>query len=103
MYVTDPTSGMHWPVRIFCVVLTVVHAVEAPLSGTHHQGPGLAANWNDHKMRLSAGGGIPAGRKSYRFHWASNARTVVVSLALGLAWTAIADTAIPSVHPVPIP
>ena len=41
-----------------------------------------------------------AGR-SYRFHWASNARTVVVSLGLGLAWTAIADTAIPSVHPVP--
>ena len=56
---------MHWPVRIFCVVLTVLHAVEAPLSGTHHQGPGLAANWNDHRMRrsLSAGGGIPGGRK----------------------------------------
>jgi len=52
-------------VRIFCVVLTVLRAVEAPLSGTHHQGPGLAANWNDHKMRrsLSAGGGNPRGRK----------------------------------------
>ena len=36
---------MHWPVRIFCIVLTVLHAVEAPLSGTHHhQGPGLAAS-----------------------------------------------------------
>jgi hypothetical protein len=56
---------MHWPVRIFCIVLTLLHAVEAPLSETHHQGPGLAANWNDHKMRrsLSAGGGIPGGRK----------------------------------------
>jgi len=56
---------MHWPVRIFCVVLTVLHAVEAPSSGTHNQGPGLAANWNDHRMRrsLSAGGGIPGGRK----------------------------------------
>ena len=65
MYATDPTSDMHWPVRIFCVVLTVLHAVEAPLSGTHYQGPGLAANWNDHRMRrsLSAGGGIPGGRK----------------------------------------
>jgi hypothetical protein len=65
MYATDPTSDMHWPVRIFCVVLTVLHAVEAPLSGTHHQGPGLAANWNDHTMRrsLSSGGEIPGGRK----------------------------------------
>jgi hypothetical protein len=56
---------MHWPVRIFCIVLTLLHAVEAPLSGTHHHGPGLAANWNDYKMRrsLSAGGGIPGGRK----------------------------------------
>ena len=56
---------MHWPVRIFCVVLTVLHAVEAPSSGTHYHGPGLAANWNDHRMRrsLSAGGGIPGGRK----------------------------------------
>jgi hypothetical protein len=56
---------MHWPVRIFCVVLTVLHSVEAPLSGTHYQGPGLAANWNDHRMRRSliAGGGIPGGRK----------------------------------------
>ena len=50
---------MHWPVRIFCVVLTVLHAVEAPSSGTHYHGPGLAANWNDYRMRrsLSAGGG----------------------------------------------
>ena len=50
---------MHWPVSIFCVVLTVLHAVEALSSGTHYLGPGLAANWNDHRMRrsLSAGGG----------------------------------------------
>ena len=41
--------------------------------------------------------------KSYLFPWASNARTVVVSLGRGRAWTVIADTAIPSVHPVPIP
>ncbi len=56
---------MHWPVRIFFVVLTVLYAVEATSSATHDQGPGLAANWNDHSMRrsLSAGGGIPAGRK----------------------------------------
>jgi len=96
---------MHWPVRFFCIVLTLLHAVEAPLSGTHHQGPGLAANWNDHRMRrsLSQAEGFQEAGKSYRFHWASNARTVVVSLGLGLAWTAIADTAIPSVHPVPIP
>ncbi len=95
---------MHWPVRMFCVVLTVLHAVEAPLSGIHHQG--LAANGNDHTMRrsLSAGGGIPGGRKK-------------LPLSLGFKcaycggefgsyiyiWTAIADTAIPSVHPVPIP
>ena len=56
---------MHWHVRIFCVVLTVLHAVEAPSSGTHYHGPGLAANLNDHRMprSLSAGGGIPGGRK----------------------------------------
>ncbi len=52
---------------IFCVVLTVLHTVEAPSSGTHYQGPGLAANWNAHRMRrslpVSAGGGIPGGRK----------------------------------------
>jgi hypothetical protein len=30
-------------------------------------------------------------------------RSNLVSLGLGLAWTAIADTAISSVHPVPIP
>jgi len=47
--------------------------------------------------------GFQVAGKSYRFHWASNARTVVVSLGLGRAWTAIADTAIPSVHPVLIP
>jgi len=51
---------------------------------------------------VQAEGFQEAGR-SYRFHWASNARTVVVILGLGLAWTAIADTAIPSVHPVLIP
>jgi hypothetical protein len=67
---------MHWPVRVFCVVLTVLHAVvvwdltvlhtvEATSSATHDQGPGLAANRNYHSMRrsLSAGGGIPGGRK----------------------------------------
>ena len=58
---------MHWPVRIFYVVLTVLHAVEATASATasatHNQGPGLAVNWNDHSMRRSAGGGIPGGRK----------------------------------------
>jgi hypothetical protein len=37
--------------------LTVLHAVEATSSATHDQGPGLAANWNDHSMRQSAGGG----------------------------------------------
>ncbi len=49
----------------FLRVLTVLHAVEAPSSGTHYQGRGLTANWNDHRMRrsLSAGGGIPGGRK----------------------------------------
>jgi len=53
---------MHWPVRIFYVVLTVLHAVEATSSASHDQGPGLAANWNDHSMRRSAaGGGIPGG------------------------------------------
>ncbi len=51
---------------------------------------------------LRAEGFQEAGR-SYLLHWAWNARTVVVSLGLGLASTAIADTAIPSVHPVPIP
>jgi len=56
---------MHWPVLHFCILCTVLHAVEAPLSGTRHQGPGLSANWNNHTMRrsLSAGGGIPGGRK----------------------------------------
>ncbi len=65
MYATDPTSDMHWPVRIFCVVLTVLHDVVGTSSVTDEQGPGLAVNWNDHSMRrsLSAGGGIPGGRK----------------------------------------
>ncbi len=62
-HATDPTSDMHWPVRIFYVVLTVLHAVEATSSASHDQGPGLTANWNDHSMRRSAGGGIPGGRK----------------------------------------
>ena len=57
------TSDMHWPVRIFYVVLTVLLAVKASSSASHDQGPGLAANWNDHSMRRSAGGGIPGGRK----------------------------------------
>ncbi len=48
---------MHWPVRIFYVVLTVLHAVEATSSASHDQGPGLAVNWNDHSMRRSAAGG----------------------------------------------
>ncbi len=41
--------------------------------------------------------------KSCLFPWASNERTVVVSLGRWRAWTVIADTAIPSVHPVLIP
>jgi hypothetical protein len=48
---------MHWPMRIFCVVLTVLHAVEATSSATHDQSQGLAVSWNDHSMRRSAGGG----------------------------------------------
>jgi hypothetical protein len=62
-HATDPTSDMHWPVRIFYVVLTVLHAVKATSSASHDQGPGLVANWNDNSMRRSAGGGIPGGRK----------------------------------------
>ncbi len=76
---------MHGPVRILCVVLTVLHAVEAPSSATHDQSPGLAANWTNRSMHRSAGGGIPGGRKSCLFPWASNARTVAVSLGRGLA------------------
>ncbi len=51
--------------RIFYVVLTVssLHAVEATSSASHDQGPGLAANWNDHSMRRSTGEGILGGRK----------------------------------------
>ena len=65
-YATDPTSDMHWPVRIFYVVLTALHTVEATSSASHDQGPiqgpGLVANWNDHSMRRNAaGGGIPGG------------------------------------------
>jgi hypothetical protein len=53
---------MHWPVHIFYVVLTVLHAVEATSSASHDQGPGLAATWNEHSMRWSAaGGGISGG------------------------------------------
>jgi hypothetical protein len=65
MYATDPTSDMHWRVWIFCVVLTVLHDVVGTSSATDDQGPGLAANCNDHSMRrsLSAGGGIPGDRK----------------------------------------
>jgi len=51
---------------------------------------------------VRAEGFLVAG-KSCLFHWASNARTVVESLGRGRAWTVIADTALPSVHPVPIP
>ena len=54
---------MHWPVRIFNVVLTVLLAVKASSSASHDQGPGLVASRNDHSMRRSAGGGIPGGRK----------------------------------------
>jgi hypothetical protein len=53
---------MHWPVRIFYIVLTFLHAVEATSSAaSHDQGQGLA-NWNNHSMpRSAAGGGIPGG------------------------------------------
>ena len=53
---------MHWHVRIFYVVFTILHAVEETSSASHDQGQGLAANWNNHSMRRSAaGGGIPGG------------------------------------------
>jgi hypothetical protein len=53
---------MHRPVRIFYVVLTVLHAVEATSSASHDQGLG-AANWSDHS---AAGGGNPDGGRHGR-------------------------------------
>ncbi len=66
-HATDPTSDIHWPVRIFYAVLTVLHAVEATSSASHDQGPGLAANWNYHSMRWSvrAEGFLVAGKVAY--------------------------------------
>ncbi len=104
-HATDPTSDMHWPVRIFYAVLTVLHAVEAASSASHDKGPGLAANLNDHSMRRSAaGGGIPGGGR----------KRLPISLGFKCAYCGgefgsragmdfISDTPIQSVHPVQIP
>ena len=97
---------MHWPVRIFYVVLTVLLAVKTSSSASHDQGLGLAANFGTITacagVRRAEGFLLVAG-KNCPFHWASNARTVVASLGRGRAWTVIADTPIQSVHPVQIP
>ena len=62
--------------------------------------PILASTWRCGRQRTE---GCRVAGKSCLFPWASNARTVVVSLGRGRAWTPIADTAFPSVHPVLIP
>ncbi len=92
---------MNWPVRIFYVVLTVLLAVKQVRQR-------VTIRARDWWRTITACAGVLAegflvAGKSCLFPWASNARIVVENLSRGRAWSVIADTAIPLVHPVLIP